>query len=221
MRYSEARSYWDGIFSQSQPFNAHQPLPSPLLEEALTWLCEGAPNVLDFGCGVGRALFRCVELGAASVTGIDMSNAAIRLAQTVARTNDLAGRCAFRLGSIETLEELPPESFQAAVLFNVLDNLMPEDARRVIRAVECALGPGGRLVVKLNACLTAEELIGYKPLGPDLFRQNTGLLQWNIPDHELPELLEPGFELIKSEQVRLGTNGAWNRLLLAEKRALN
>src|ERR1700754_2714594 len=52
-------------------------------------------NVLDYGCGRGDDALRLIERGAAHVTGFDISDAEIAVAQQAARAAGLQDRTRF------------------------------------------------------------------------------------------------------------------------------
>ena len=102
-------------------------------------LCEG--NVLDLGCGEGHLAGLIAETGL-TVTGIDKNKDKIQTAKM------LYPGVTFLAGDLRSAH-LPKESFDTALLTEVLEHL-PEDAAR--EAVETAmrfLRPGGRLVVSV------------------------------------------------------------------------
>jgi 2-polyprenyl-3-methyl-5-hydroxy-6-metoxy-1,4-benzoquinol methylase len=64
--------------------------------DALTRAAVNGRQVLDMGCGEGRSSERLLELGAAHVLGVDISQTAIERAQARAQP----GRLEFRLGDV-------------------------------------------------------------------------------------------------------------------------
>ena len=96
-------------------------------------------RVLDIGCGEGRFCRVLAGLGA-NVTGIDLTAALVKRARELA-----GGGEAYLLGNAEDLAELDDASFDLAVSYIVLVDLL--DYRRSIRAAFRVLRPGGRFVV--------------------------------------------------------------------------
>ncbi|HZW04605.1 MAG TPA: class I SAM-dependent methyltransferase [Anaerolineaceae bacterium] len=219
MNYQEIRAYWNSVFAHAQPFDPSQPLTHKEIENGLHWLVRGAPAVLDFGCGSGRALLRCLVLGAERGVGIDLSRRGIELARTTARISDLARYVRFIHGNVEALEEFSDTTFGAGILFNILDHLLPEDAYLVADNFRRLVAPRGRLLVRLSPYLTAEELSGnggLQRIETDLYRQPSGLYLRNITDDALAELL-PGFALTRKLDLHTETAGASGRLFYFER----
>jgi len=65
---------------------------------ALQGRCEDR-RVLDCFCYTGAFSLQAAHFGASSVLGLDISDAAVALAQENARLNHLSGRCQFRIGN--------------------------------------------------------------------------------------------------------------------------
>jgi ubiquinone/menaquinone biosynthesis C-methylase UbiE len=99
-------------------------------------------RVLDAGCGRGEVLLACAQAGA-RVAGIDYAQAAVELAAEVLTEVDGAD---IRCGSIT---ELPWEdaSFDRALLGDVFEHLMPDEADAALRELRRVLAPHGILVV--------------------------------------------------------------------------
>lgn len=221
MNYQEIRSYWNTVFAHAQPFDPAQPLTHKDIETGLHWLARGAPAVLDFGCGSGRALLRALVLGAERGVGIDLSRRGIELARTTARIADLARYVRFITGNVEALEEFPDGSFGAGILFNILDHLLPEDAYLVADNFRRLIAPRGRLLVRLSPYLTDEDLSGngdLQRIEPELFRRPSGLYLWNISEEMLVDML-PGFTLTRKQAIHAETSGASNRLFYFERQS--
>ena len=96
-------------------------------------------RVLDIGCGEGR-FSRILACLGARVTGVDITE------PFVGRARDLAvGDETYLVGDAETLAELESDSFDLAVSYIVMVDLL--DYRRSIEAAYRVLKPGGGLVV--------------------------------------------------------------------------
>lgn len=109
-----------------------------------TWMLEAlgdvrGKRVLDIGCGEGRFSRLLAGLGA-EVTGLDLTEPLIE------RARDLAvGGERYMVGDAETLEGIADESFDIAVSYIVLVDLL--DYRASIEAAYRVLRRGGRFVV--------------------------------------------------------------------------
>jgi len=63
-KYSETVNYWDKVFGEEAPaFAVSQPFPFPEIETGLKWVCQRSRRIVDFGCGNGHVLLRCLSLG--------------------------------------------------------------------------------------------------------------------------------------------------------------
>ena len=96
-------------------------------------------RVLDIGCGEGRFSRLLSSLGA-EVTGLDLTKPLIERARSLA-----VGGETYMVGNAESLAGIADESFDAAVSYIVLVDLL--DYRASIEAAYRVLRPGGRFVV--------------------------------------------------------------------------
>lgn len=95
-------------------------------------------KVLDVACGTGVLFPYYLELGAGSVTGVDISPEMIKTAASKFRDS----RIRLVVGDAEALEE---SGFDRIVVFNALPHF-PEP-RRLITGLAAKLAPGGRLTI--------------------------------------------------------------------------
>lgn len=93
-------------------------------------------RVLDVGCGVGTFLRRLLEVGAATVAGIDVDARSLRRAAQVTSTVALA-----------VAEHLPfrDGSFDVVLMHEVLEHV--QDDAAALREASRVLSPGGHLVI--------------------------------------------------------------------------
>ena len=108
-----------------------------------SWMLDALGNVggksaIDIGCGEGRFSRLLSKLGA-SVTGVDLTEALI------ARARAMSTGETYMLGDAENLNDVESESFDIAVSYIVLVDLL--DYRSAIEAAYRVLSPGGRFVV--------------------------------------------------------------------------
>lgn len=134
--YQRCIAFWDQVFSkESDALPKEAATGNEALDRALFWLCEGSSRVLDFGCGNGSMLFLCAKNGTSEQIGIDLSQEAISCAKRKAK-HAQTGTFSFQQGGVELLSSIPDASLDAIILSNIVDNLYPEDARRLLD--ECA-----------------------------------------------------------------------------------
>lgn len=217
--YQDTIRYWDQIFSGVQKNDPFQPIPIVELETALAWLAADAKTVLDFGCGSGRMLLRTLPLGASEVWGIDIAPAAIQRLQDLIRQYHLQERSHFACGSVEILEKMESHSIDAAILSNVVDNLMPDDAQRVLEEIHRVVRAEGKVLFKFNPYLQTAQVESdsyFHTLSTSFYREESGLYLWNLSSEELAERLHPYFSIEKSEEIDMGP--AMNRLYYTRNR---
>ena len=121
------------------------------------------------------------------------------------------------VGGVETLEQWPPDSFDAILLSNILDNLYPQDAMTLLSQCHRLLRPRGRILVKLNPWLSPEQIQtwGIQVLEDNLL--DDGLLLWNNTDRQWRTLMEAYFTIREAREIYYPEFDQINRLILAEK----
>jgi SAM-dependent methyltransferase len=186
----------------------------PDLESALQWVSKGTHSIVDFGCGNGRGLLRSLILGVERGVGIDISDSAISLAKKMARANKLQRRAVFRRGSITLLSRLSAASFDSGILFNIIDNLFPEDAIFVLNEYRRLIKPDGKILLKLNdfvePTVLETEYEAVQVTGR-LYREKTGIYLWDLDDGEARALLTRLFTLEECSR-EIGKSGPPNRV---------
>jgi ubiquinone/menaquinone biosynthesis C-methylase UbiE len=101
---------------------------------------------LEVGCGTGR-----ISLGVAKrsrnirITAVDSSRAMLAVARSIARSQDLTGRVAFRFMDARTLT-WEDHCFDAVFCHNMLHHL--EDPLPVLREMKRVVKPGGAFLVR-------------------------------------------------------------------------
>lgn len=114
-------------------------------------------QVLDLGCGSGGIAVYVSENNGVSITGIDYSDAAVKVAS--ARTMDQRDTLNFRKGDLNTLD-VPENSYDAA--YSVDSIYWVADATDAIGRITRGIKPGGKFAVIIaliaDYCDTPEEL---------------------------------------------------------------
>ena len=120
-------------------------------------------------------------------------------------------------GGTEALQNLESYSMDAASLPNIPDNFHPADIHCVLAQTKRIRRPKGRLLVKLNPCLSAEQISEYKikPIGENLF--DDGMLLWNNPTEEWDRILKQYFTLNKFKPIYYKELDLYQRLYELER----
>ena len=217
-KYEKTIRQWDEIFaSKNTTIPQHKNSGNTEFDKSLFWLIQNADSIIDFGCADGSLLFLCSQYGTVRHIGIDLSSQAIANARQ--RLADVSGQQSFQFtcGGTEALQDLESSSMDAAILSNILDNLYPEDAHCVLTQMKRILKPKGRLLVKLNPCLSAEQISEYKikPIGENLY--DDGMLLWNNPTDEWDRILEQYFRRNKFKTIYYKELDLYQRLYELER----
>ncbi|MEK6244064.1 MAG: bifunctional 2-polyprenyl-6-hydroxyphenol methylase/3-demethylubiquinol 3-O-methyltransferase UbiG [Pseudomonadota bacterium] len=160
-----AHRWWDPQ-GEFRPLHALNPL-------RLAWIDGlaklGGKKVLDVGCGGGILSEAMARLGA-SVTGIDLSEKALRVAQLHLLESGLV--VDYQLSSAEDFSNLNKEKFEAVTCMELLEHV--PDPASTIAACAKLVKPGGRVFFStinrnpksyLFAVLGAEYLLKLLPRG--------------------------------------------------------
>ena len=185
-KYEKTIRQWDEIFaSKNTAIPQHKNSGNTEFDKSLFWLIQKADSIIDFGCADGNLLFLCSQYGTVRHIGIDLSSQAIANAKE--RLTDVSGQQSFQFtcGGTEALQDLESS----------------EDAHCVLTQMKRILKPKGRLLVKLNPCLSAEQISEYKikPIGENLY--DDGMLLWNNPTEEWDRILEQYFRRNKFKTI--------------------
>jgi SAM-dependent methyltransferase len=106
-------------------------------------------RILDAGCGPGLYAVALAALGH-SVTGIDVSAAALQHARGLAREGRLLGKTRFVKGDLRHVP-LPPGGFDAALLvYFVLEAFPRTEQPAVLARIAESLAPHGTLIAELR-----------------------------------------------------------------------
>jgi len=102
-------------------------------------------NVLDFGCGHGGLCAHVARKGAADVVGVDLVEDRIASARAMAEESKLPVKPRFILARDERSIELPDDSIDVIMCFDVLEHVMEYEA--IIAEWRRILRPGGRVLI--------------------------------------------------------------------------
>ncbi|MCB9832868.1 MAG: class I SAM-dependent methyltransferase [Planctomycetes bacterium] len=102
-------------------------------------------DLLDFGCGEGDLSFVVAELGPRSITAIDVDPERVASARARAAAMSLPVRPDFRVASNTTAIDLPDDSIDLILCFDVLEHVM--DYEQILPEWRRVLRPGGRVFI--------------------------------------------------------------------------
>ncbi len=211
--YEKTAEFWDQVFEDIETdFDYRESLSIKEMEEGSDWLISDGSSIIDFGSGTGKLLLRCLAKGAERGKGIDISSEAVRTSRELAKDNDVEEKTDFIVGGTETLSTFDDDEFDAGILSNIIDNLEPEDARKVLDAFNRVIKSGGKILLKLNDHLDPEQLDSAEKISENFYREETGLYFWNLKDDEARELLEDNFVIENELKIEFEEDGQVNRL---------
>lgn len=219
--YAQLRAYWNEVFSQAPPYTVDGKLPYPELVEAIRWIGDQANDVLDFGCGTGKALFAALRYGVKRGVGIDLSDKAVALATGAVEKAGWEDKCSFKQGGLEELAAYEDGSFDGMILFNILDNLEPADGKRLVQETARLLKKNGALILKLNPVYedcVFEDDADFEKVDENCWREESGLIFWNLNLDTLEDLLEPYFISVKGYDVDMKDFETVNRLYMLKRK---
>lgn len=227
--------------AQAQEFSASRAQGWPGFSRVLDRVAQGAPRVLDVGCGNGRFVATLRKrFPDAHYVGIDGSDALLAVArERFASANTRFVQADF-VGA-RTAQALPEGPYDLVTLFAVLHHVPQEHRRRaLIAAAAACLGQGGVLAFTLwrfdeDPRFATRDVAPAQVALPDGRRidaadLDTGdhLLRWGnderalrychfVDDAELARLLE-GLDLVLVDRFRAdGVSGVLNDYLLLQR----
>ncbi|MFW6196725.1 MAG: class I SAM-dependent methyltransferase [Thermoplasmatota archaeon] len=213
--YQKTVEFWNDIFSkESSDFDHRESFPFEEIEKCLDWLISDGDSVIDFGCGNGKLLMRCLAKGAERGVGIDISPEGIENGKKLAKKNGIEDRTEMLVGDVVDLEKYDDNEFDVGILSNVIDNLIPEDARRLIEEFKRVIKPGGKIFLKLNDHMEPEELEEYnaEKISENFYREESGIYLWNLKDEDVKELLGEDLTIVDKKDVEFEEHDQINRL---------
>jgi len=217
--YQRCIEQWDRIFAAESTDRAPQTPDSgnASFDAGVRWLVQGSSTVLDFGCGNGSVLFFCALLGTKKHIGVDLSKSAVCAA--INRSKHMkTGVFDFRRGGVERLSEIASGSIDAIILSNILDNLYPEDAETLLTESTRLLKPGGKVLIKLNAFITDQQISDWNIQVMEGNLLDDGLLLWNNTTEQWKIMLERFFAVERYEELWYPEHEQINRMFLVSKR---
>jgi len=219
--YEKTEAFWDDIFGKEELKDLSKPFGIEKLDSCIDWLCANTGSIIDYGCGNASMLLRCAYLNVKKGLGIDISCQAVRTAVDYISKKDLSGFSVIQ-GSLEALKSIKDASFEGAILSNIIDNILPDDALCVLKNIYRILTHGGRVFVKLNDFMDKEKLkesIDFfeKEISDNFFLEKSGLYFHNLSDEKFERWIMEYFKVVEKGRIEFKTFDCFNRFYLLQK----
>ena len=153
-------------------------------------------DVLEVGCGIGTAAHSFIEAGA-NYTGIDLTDASIKLAKQRLKVFDLSGRLI--TGNIEEINNIDYKKFDLVYSFGVLHHT--PNITKAIENIYNLLKPGGEFKLMLYAKNSWKyfEIVE----GLDQYEAQNGVPIANVYTHDEVKVLLKDFQNININQTHI------------------
>ncbi|HOG35375.1 MAG TPA: class I SAM-dependent methyltransferase [Petrotogaceae bacterium] len=219
--YEKTEAFWDDIFGKEELKDLSKPFGIEKMDSCIGWLCANTGSIIDYGCGNASMLLRCAYLNVKKGLGIDISCQAVRTAVDYISKKDLSGFSVIQ-GSLEALKSIKDASFEGAILSNIIDNILPDDALCVLKNIYRILTHGGRVFVKLNDFMDKEKLkesIDFfeKEISDNFFLEKSGLYFHNLSDEKFERWIMEYFKVVEKGRIEFKTFDCFNRFYLLQK----
>lgn len=216
-KYDKCIKEWNLIFKSENIIIPDKKESGNLtFDEGLNWVTKDSMTLLDFGCGSGTVLFLCSLYGTTSHIGIDLSPQAIKNANSRCSKMN-TGEYTFICGGIEALETIKEGTIDSVILSNIVDNLYPEDANKLLAETKKMLKKEGKVLIKLNPYLTQEQIDEYKIRVIKDNLLDDGLILWNNTTKEWINIISQYFFIEHFKDIFYEEHKQYNRMFLARK----
>jgi len=150
-----------------------------------------ASRVLEIGCGSGGYALQVATVSGCSIVGVDINDAGVRNANTLARTRNLADRVSFEHCDVSKALPFPDATFDAAFANDVLCHIpgrpaLLEEAFRVLK-------PSGRLL--FSDALIIGGAVSHQEIAT---RSSIGYYIFTPPGHNERLIEYAGFRLLSA-----------------------
>ena len=165
-KFSQLAHRWWDPNSEFKPLHDINPLRLRWIDGIVDW---SGKRVLDVGCGGGILSEAMAGLGA-DVTGIDLSDQALQVAQL--HLLESKANVAYRKAAVEALAREQPASFDVVTCMEVLEHI-PQPAEHVAACVQLLKPDGHAIFATINrnpksflfAIVGAEYVLNLLPRG--------------------------------------------------------
>lgn len=219
-KYQQTSYFWNDHYEAEALCNPKEAIDNPEVEAALDWVTQTPGTVLDFGCGSGCHLLRCIEKGATRVIGVDLSYHAISLSRRSAAPHYESLRTKWIWGDVKSLVQLPDACLSGGILANVLEEIHPMDGVKLLNEMARLLDREGHLLLMLKPHLSDEEiqasnmsLILDEEQNPleNAYQNEAGLHLWNLTNEAVENLVANHFNIMDYKEIQM-KNGHVNRV---------
>lgn len=181
-KFEELASRWWDRDSEFKPLHDINPLRVGFIDRIASL---AGKSVIDIGCG-GGILSESMAIRGATVTGIDMGEAPLKVAKLHGLESGI--RVQYQRTTAEEFAEQHPESFDVVTCMEMIEHV--PDPSSVIRACAALVKPGGHVFLStlnrnpksyLFAILGAERVLKLVPQGThdfEKFIKPSELAQW-------------------------------------------
>jgi len=182
-KFDKVSQIWWDLQGEMRTLHVINPLRTHFIMEKLT---VANPKILDVGCG-GGILSEALAKAGAQVTGLDLSEASLKVARQHAQGQGL--KIDYRYESVQDLADKEAGTFDAITCIEMLEHV-PEPAK-VVAACAKALKPGGHAFFStinrtpkafLFAIIGGEYILRLLPRGTHTYSKlirPIELKQWN------------------------------------------
>lgn len=150
-----------------------------------------ASRALEIGCGSGAYALQLAEATGSSILGVDINEAGIRNARSLARERNLDSRAGFQLCDVAKPLPFADQSFDAAFANDVLCHIPARDA--LLPEIFRVLKPRARLLFSdaliLGGAVTHQEIAT---------RSSIGIYIFTPPGHNERLIERAGFRLLEA-----------------------
>ncbi len=184
------------------------PVSQKVIDVADFMIANGASEVVDVGCGIGRWSIYLAKLGLRP-TGVDIVPRAVETAKKWAASEGV--RAAFAVASATSLP-FPERTFDGYIGSKLLDHLGVDNARKAIAEMRRVLRPQGVFFLSFDGPDPDPAPHEVMPDGSWFFTEgaHAGLMWRFFSDEEIAGLLD-GLEIISSTTMETGDRWIFGR----------
>lgn len=123
-------------------------------------------------------------------------------------------------GSFNELYDFSDCQFDAVILFNIIDNLIPSDGLKVLKHIHRLTKGESKILIKLNDYIPENEINNSQVFHlkeKSFYKEKSGLFSWNLSNQDLKKIISPYFKIINYEEVDFKRHDVKNRIYYLTK----